>query len=54
MSKDEIAEAYWEWYMDAVRDVTKMPNRREAFYAGWQACLEWIENGGQNENTTED
>jgi hypothetical protein len=54
MSRDEITAAYDEWYKDAMRDVSKLPNRWEAFYAGWQACLEWMENGGQSENTTED
>jgi hypothetical protein len=48
MSRDEITTAYDEWHKDAMRDVTKMPNRWEAFYAGWQACIEWHENGGQD------
>lgn len=48
MSRDEITAAYDEWRKDAVRDLTKMPNRWEAFYAGWQACMEFIEDGGQN------
>lgn len=48
MSRGEITAAYDEWYKDAMRDVSKLPNRWEAFYAGWQACLEWMENGGQD------
>ena len=48
MSKDEITEAYDEWYKDAIKDSSRMPNRWEAFYAGWQACMEWYENGGQD------
>lgn len=48
MSRDEITVAYDEWHKDAMRDVSKMPNRWEAFYAGWQACMEWHENGGQD------
>ena len=49
MSRDEITTAYDEWHKDAMRDVTKMPNRWEAFYAGWQACMEWyFLNGGQD------
>ena len=48
MSRDEITEAYDEWYVDAIKDSSRMPNRWEAFYAGWQACVEWHENGGQN------
>lgn len=48
MSRDEITAAYDEWHKDAMRDVSKLPNRWEAFYAGWQACLEWMENGGQD------
>lgn len=48
MSRDDVTVAYDEWRKDAVRDLNKMPNRWEAFYAGWQACMEWYENGGQN------
>lgn len=48
MSRDDVTAAYDEWRKDAVRDLTKMPNRWEAFYAGWQAAVEYIENGGHN------
>lgn len=50
MSKDEITRAFDEWRADAMRDVNKMPNRWEAFFAGWQACMEWHELGENNDN----
>lgn len=44
MSRDELTAAYDEWYKDAVKDVYRMPNRFEAFLAGWEACVERYEN----------
>lgn len=48
MSRDDVTAAYDEWYVDAIKDSSRMPNRWEAFYAGWQAAVEHIENGGQD------
>ena len=48
MSRDDVTAAYDEWHKDAIKDSSRMPNRREAFYAGWQAAVEYIENGGHN------
>ena len=48
MSKDAVTKAYDEWYVDAIKDSSRMPNRWEAFHSGWEACVEWYENGGQN------
>jgi hypothetical protein len=48
MSRDDVTAAYDEWYVDAIKDSSRMPNRWEAFYAGWQARMEFIENGGQD------
>lgn len=53
MSRDKVTKAYDEWYVDAIKDSSRMPNRWEAFYAGWQACVEYYENGEQN-NDKED
>ena len=41
MKRDPMTEAYDEWYRDAVKEVYKMPNRFEAFKAGWQAAEEY-------------
>jgi len=46
MSRDELTAAFDEWRADAMKDLNRVPNRFEAFYAGWQACIEWYENGG--------
>ena len=48
MSRDKITKAWDEWYIDAIKDSSRMPNRWEAFYAGWQACVEYYESGEQN------
>ena len=50
MSKDEVTTAFDEWRADAMRDVNKMPNRWEAFFAGWHACREYYELGESNDN----
>jgi len=43
MKRDAMTEAYDEWYVDAVRDVYRMPNRFESFKAGWEAAMEYYE-----------
>lgn len=35
-----LDKAYAEWARDAIRDTAKMPNRFEAFRAGWEAAIE--------------
>lgn len=41
MSKDKITEAFDEWRQDAMKDLNNVPNRWEAFLAGWEAAMEW-------------
>ena len=43
MPRDVLTEAYDEWYKDAVKEVYRMPNRWEAFKAGWEAAEEHYE-----------
>ena len=38
--KPSLDKAYAEWALDAIRDTAKMPNRFEAFRAGWEAAIE--------------
>ena len=38
-----LDKAYAEWARDAIRDTAKMPNRFEAFRAGWEAAIEAFE-----------
>lgn len=38
--KTSLDKAYAEWARDAIRDTAKMPNRYEAFRAGWEAAME--------------
>lgn len=40
MNKDECSKAFKEWRQDAMKDLNKVPNRWEAFYAGWAAAEE--------------
>lgn len=41
---NEMKAAYEEWRRDAMRDLNNVPSRAEAFYAGWQAALEFIDS----------
>jgi hypothetical protein len=41
MTKDKITEAFNEWRQDAMKDLNSVPNRWEAFLAGWEAAIEW-------------
>lgn len=43
MPRDPLTVAYDEWYKDAIREVYRMPNRFEAFKAGWEAAEEHYE-----------
>jgi hypothetical protein len=41
MTKDKITEAFNEWRQDAMKDLNSVPNRWEAFLAGWAAAEEY-------------
>lgn len=51
MSKDKITEAFNEWRQDAMKDLNNVPNRWEAFLAGWAAAEEYY--GCEREERTE-
>lgn len=44
MPRDPATEAFEEWAEDAMRRTVRMPSREEAFRAGWQYAVEFMEN----------
>ncbi len=44
MTKDPAKEAFAEWAEDAMRQAARMPSRSDAFTAGWQYAVEYMEN----------
>jgi hypothetical protein len=44
MPKDPALEAFNEWAEDAMRRTVRMPSREEAFLAGWQYAVEFMES----------